>query len=75
LRLPVLRLHGDADTIVPRELSTAAIRRLVEPESLTDEVVAGGRHQLLLGTERGHTVPTITGFLAASLRPSPNALA
>lgn len=75
LRLPVLRLHGDADTIVPPELSTAAIRRLVDPESLTDEVVAGGRHQLLLGGEREHTVPVITGFLAAGLRTGPNALA
>lgn len=75
LRLPVLRLHGDADTIVPPEPASAALRRLVDPEMLTDEVVPGGRHQLLLGDEREHTVPAITGFLAASLRPSPNALA
>jgi pimeloyl-ACP methyl ester carboxylesterase len=75
LRLPVLRLHGDADTIVPLEPSTAALRRLVDPESLTDEIVPGGRHHLLLGTERERTIPAITGFLAACLRPSPTALA
>ena len=75
LRLPVLRLHGDADTIVPPEPSTAALRRLGDPESLTDVIVPGGRHQLLLGAEREQTVPTITGFLATTLRSTPTALA
>lgn len=75
LRLPVLHLHGDADPIVPLEPSTAAIRRLVVPEALTAVVVEGGRHQLLLGTEREHSVPAITGFLATTLRDAPSALA
>lgn len=74
LRLPVLHLHGDADTIVPPEPATAAVRRLVVPEALTDVMVPGGRHQLLLGTEREHAVPAITGFLATSLRAAPTAL-
>lgn len=75
LRLPVLRLHGDADTIAPLEPATACLRRLVAPEALTDVIVPGGRHQLLLGTEREHSVPAITGFLAATLRTTPTALA
>ncbi|MEX2504376.1 MAG: alpha/beta fold hydrolase, partial [Egicoccus sp.] len=75
LRLPVLRLHGDADAIVPPVSATVALRRLIDPGSLIDEIVPGGRHHLLLGTEREHTVPAITGFLATSLRATPTAVA
>jgi dienelactone hydrolase len=68
-RLPMLLLHGDRDTVIPKSASeetVKALRRLAATAPVTLEIQKGRGHDLYLGSDDGRTL----AFLLDKVRPA-----
>jgi alpha-beta hydrolase superfamily lysophospholipase len=63
LELPTLWLHGDADPLVPYDITRAAIERLRTPQ-LSEKVYPGAMHEIFNETNKNEVIADALAFIA-----------
>jgi alpha-beta hydrolase superfamily lysophospholipase len=60
--LPTLYLHGEADPLVPIDVTRAAVERL-RGSDFTERVYAGAKHEIFNELERQETIDQVVAFV------------